>query len=112
MLSIFPRGVLDEILNLIESVSEGFPSYSLILSNHQEGSVQSINNYPFSNDFTVDNIMARADEGYDRQQTAFRLNLEFGLIVVNTDSGEYRYFTPYSNAELFQRPIYVSRRQD
>ena len=24
----FPRGVLDEILNLIESVSEGFPSYS------------------------------------------------------------------------------------
>ena len=22
-----PRGVLDEILNLIESVSEGFPSY-------------------------------------------------------------------------------------
>ena len=28
MLSFFPRGVLDEILNLIESVSEGFPSYS------------------------------------------------------------------------------------
>ena len=28
MLSFFPRGVLDEILNLIESVSEEFPSYS------------------------------------------------------------------------------------
>ena len=28
MLSFFLRGVLDEILNLIESVSEGFPSYS------------------------------------------------------------------------------------
>ena len=28
MLSFFPRGVLDEILNLIESVFEGFPSYS------------------------------------------------------------------------------------
>ena len=28
MLSYFPRGVLDEILNLIESVSDGFPSYS------------------------------------------------------------------------------------
>ena len=27
MLSFFPRGVLDEILNLIASVSEGFPSY-------------------------------------------------------------------------------------
>ena len=31
MLSFFPQGVLDEILNLIESVSEGFPSYSLTL---------------------------------------------------------------------------------
>ena len=30
-LCFFPRGVLDEILNLIESVSEGFPSYSSIL---------------------------------------------------------------------------------
>ena len=30
MLSFFPRGVLDEILNLIESVSEGFPSYSCL----------------------------------------------------------------------------------
>ena len=31
LLSFFPRGVLDEILNLIESVSGGFPSYSLVL---------------------------------------------------------------------------------
>ena len=30
MLSFFPRGVLDEILNLIESVSEGFlPTLSI-----------------------------------------------------------------------------------
>ena len=28
MLLFFPRDVLDEILNLIESVSDGFPSYS------------------------------------------------------------------------------------
>ena len=30
VLSFFPRDVLDEILNLIGSVSEGFPSYSFI----------------------------------------------------------------------------------
>ena len=30
MLSFFPRDVLDEILDLIESVSEGFPTYSSI----------------------------------------------------------------------------------
>ena len=34
MLSFFPRGVLDEILNLIESVSEGFPSYSSFVYQH------------------------------------------------------------------------------
>ena len=32
VLSFFPRDVLDEILNLIESVSEDFPSYSFIAS--------------------------------------------------------------------------------
>ena len=31
MLSFFPRGVLDEILNLFESVSEDFPSYSFVV---------------------------------------------------------------------------------
>ena len=30
MLSFFPRSVLDEILNLIGSVSEDFPSYSYL----------------------------------------------------------------------------------
>ena len=30
MLSFFPRDVLDKILNLIESVSEGFPFYSFL----------------------------------------------------------------------------------
>ena len=34
VLSFFPRGVLDEILNLIESVSEDFPSYSNVLFNN------------------------------------------------------------------------------
>ena len=33
MLFFFPRGVLDEILNLIELVSEDFPSYSSLLLN-------------------------------------------------------------------------------
>ena len=30
VLSFFPRDVLDEVLNLIESVSEDFPSYSCL----------------------------------------------------------------------------------
>ena len=37
MMFFFPRGVLDEILNLIESVSDGFPSYSYILARSKLG---------------------------------------------------------------------------
>ena len=37
MLSFFPPGVLDEILNLIESVSEDFPSYSYHYSLQSNG---------------------------------------------------------------------------
>ena len=32
VLSFFPRDVLDEILNLIESVAEDFPSYFCLFS--------------------------------------------------------------------------------
>ena len=41
MLSFFPRGVLDEILNLIESVSENFPSYSDYADTHADLSLGS-----------------------------------------------------------------------
>ena len=42
VLSFFPRDVLDEILNLIGSVSEGFPSYSLIFAFGENQRPQSI----------------------------------------------------------------------
>ena len=84
----------------------------LILQRHQEGSVFSIYNIPLTNDFSIHEMMESMEEIYDRQQHAFRLNLNFGLILVNTETGEYRYFRPFSNQSLFQRPIYVSRRHD
>ena len=46
VLSFFPRDVLDEILNLIESVSEDFPSYSCILINRQLGAL--LDHVPFA----------------------------------------------------------------
>ena len=41
MLSFFPRGVLDEILNLVESVSEGFRFYSYKTAGLQDSETQS-----------------------------------------------------------------------
>ncbi|XP_071137847.1 uncharacterized protein [Mytilus edulis] len=56
--------------------------------------------------------MEQAERLYDRQGHAFRLNLEFGLILRHTETGDYRYFRPFQNESLFQRPIYISRRKD
>lgn len=56
--------------------------------------------------------MEHVERIYDRQGHAFRLNLEFGLILRRTETGEYRYFRPFANESLFERPIYMSRRKD
>ena len=40
VLSFFPRDVLDEILNLIESVSEDFPSYSFMTGQRMRTSIE------------------------------------------------------------------------
>ena len=40
VLSFFPRDVLDEILNLIESVSEDFPSYSCDQKTLQDSGIE------------------------------------------------------------------------
>ena len=64
MLSFFPRGVLDEILNLIESVSEDFPSYSLLLDGasleHEiaprQLAVRDVNSYSWFMHFNVFSI--------------------------------------------------------
>ena len=84
----------------------------LILDNHQESSVSSTYNVPLTNDFTEPQLMEHAEQIYDRQGHAFRLNLEFGLILRHTDTGEYRYFRAFHNESLFERPVYISRRKD
>ena len=47
VLSFFPRDVLDEILNLIESVSEDFPSYSYCFYNHNNEPLFSLQHVGF-----------------------------------------------------------------
>ena len=55
VLSFFPRDVLDEILNLIESVSEDFPSYSLykIIKSTQNSLQTDLTFFPKTNEMSV-----------------------------------------------------------
>ena len=64
VLSFFPRDVLDEILNLIESVSEDFPSYS----SSEEKSV--INHHIFQN---ATRFGVSVDEDQERLPTFYWL---------------------------------------
>lgn len=36
----------------------------------------------------------------------------FGVVLENRETGEFRYFVPYNNNGIFERPLYISRRTD
>lgn len=83
-----------------------------ILQIHDRGPVRSVYNFPLDNDVNVNQLTDFATEIYNREQQAFRLNLVFGVILQHRDTDQYRYFVPYNNNGIFERPIYISRRSD
>lgn len=85
---------------------------ALILQQHRLGPVQSVYNFPLNNDVSVDQLMRYAEEIYRREQRAFRANLVFGVILRNRENGQHRYFVPYNNNAILERPLFVSRRTD
>lgn len=56
--------------------------------------------------------MGFANNVFSRQNSAFKLNLNFGYILRHRESGEVRYFRPFEHQGLFEIPIYISRRMD
>ena len=84
----------------------------LILEQHRQGPIQSIYNFPVTNDIDLNQLMRMAEDIYRRQQRAFRLNLVFGVILQNRETDRYRYFVPYNNSGTFERPLYISKRVD
>ena len=89
-------GTIDQNLKNVYEANSSF-----IIRRHQEGNVCSVYNFPLNNSFSTFEILQTADEIYDRQNNAFRLNLEFVPILVHTEIGEYRYFKLHHNQELF-----------
>ncbi|KAJ8311825.1 hypothetical protein KUTeg_010638 [Tegillarca granosa] len=96
---------IDERLQEVYQANE-----PLILQNHDIGPVESTYNFPVGNDLNVDQLMRYVDEIYREQQYAFRLNLSFGVILQNRETGDYRYFTAYTNNVVLENPMHISRR--
>ena len=47
---------------------------------------------------------------YNDQENAFTINISFGMILQNTETGEYRYYIPYFNNNL-HFPFTISNRK-
>ncbi|KAJ8312116.1 hypothetical protein KUTeg_009489 [Tegillarca granosa] len=103
----FDGGEVDENFRDVYQTNE-----PLILEQHQRGPIESRYNFPVQNDVSVDEMMHFVSDIYEEQQYAFRLNLVFGVILQNRETGEYRYFAPYSNFEVLEDPVFISRRLD
>ena len=53
--------------------------------------------FPVGNDVDEQQILEAADIVYDQQDHAFNLNLSFGVILRNMETGEQRFFRPFYN---------------
>ena len=47
---------------------------------------------------------------YNDQENASRINFSFGMILQNTETGEYRYYIPYFNNKVLHLPFTISNR--
>ena len=59
----------------------------IILSSNQTGAIDSIYNFPLTNNFTVEQLETYLDTIYLDQGHSFKINLAFGFVLVNTDTG-------------------------
>ena len=87
-------------------------SAPLILQTNAPGPNISVYNFPAGNDVDENQISEAADAIYQQQDHAFKMNLSFGVILRNRETGEYRYFRPFYNDSVLDRPLYISKRRD
>ena len=87
-------------------------NFSLIKESTQGKELSACYNFPIPHDFDVSDIVDLTHNIYNKQKHAFRINIIFGYILRNNETGEYRYFKPYENEEVFDFPIYISKRKD
>ncbi|KAL4233465.1 hypothetical protein ACF0H5_008146 [Mactra antiquata] len=67
-------------------------------------------NFPITNNLSVDNLVQQMEEIYNDFDQAFKVNMSFGIILINIETNRYRYFAPYSNENIFHQPMLISDR--
>ena len=85
---------------------------TLILRGAQYGLISNSYNFPIDNHVNVHKMKQHTQDIFNRQKNAFKINIAFGFILKNTETGEYRYFKAYENQTVLKRPFLISNRGD
>ena len=65
------------------------------------------------NTLNTNDLIQHVDPIFQDQTTVFRLNVSFGFILRNNETGELQYFHPsHNNTRLFEEPFLISNAQD
>ena len=68
---------------------------------------QDVYNIRLHDGFTVDNLLAELRNIYNRQRSAFKINLNFSFVLRNVETGELRFFYASNNTNLLSIPMLV-----
>ena len=106
----------DEQKNKITDI-EFMQTYSenrdTIQAAHDPGIVRGVYNFPID-DFNGETVIMRPhlDHIIRHESNAFKINVAFGLILQNIETGEYRYYTAYYNNTILDHPFRINRGSD
>ncbi|KAL4233639.1 hypothetical protein ACF0H5_008321 [Mactra antiquata] len=78
----------------------------------QQDNIRTTFNFPLNENFSSDDLMRHVEYIYNSVQFSFKINMSFGLILQHNRSGQFRYFIPYYNQNIFNIPVLISNRQD
>lgn len=100
--SVIPPNITDQKLQNVFKANSKF-----IFEDNAEDDVQSTINIPLQNDVCIQEIVNQAEQIFNKQQTAFKIQFSFGFILRHIETGEFRYFIPARNLTLLERPFLI-----
>ena len=84
-----------------------------ILAHHRLAGISSTYNFPTSNlSGGINELTRHLRVIYEQENESFKINLSFGVVLRQVETGAYRYFVPYDNNTVFPSPISISSHRD
>jgi hypothetical protein len=83
----------------------------IILKQHEMTPTISVYNFPLNN-LTVSDLFNQVKYIYKKETRTMKLNMAFGFILKNIETGKVRYFKPYMNQNVLEFPFPISVKKD